>query len=143
MVRKLGELSNFVVFNSRTESFGNSSVLAFSLLLFALYRFMCLLFECDQLGVSNVFMAVWSHPHVTIAEDGRWFSMGQHCPGFPQVLYDTLLHLRYNGDVPVYRAHMSMAHSMEQCEVSVTIPLNSIEPWMSSVIGVELDDTIE
>jgi hypothetical protein len=36
-----------------------------------------------------------------------------------------------------------MAHSMEQCKVSVTIPLNSIEPWMSSVIGVELDDTIE
>jgi hypothetical protein len=63
MVRKLGELSNFVVFNSRTESFENSSILAFSLLLFALYRFMCLLFECDQLGVSNVFMAVFSDEH--------------------------------------------------------------------------------
>jgi hypothetical protein len=43
----------------------------------------------------------------------------------------------------VYRAHMSMAHSMEQCEVSVTIPLNSIEPWMASVIGVEPDNTVE
>jgi hypothetical protein len=61
MVRKLGEFSNFVVFNSGTESFGNSSVFAFSLLLFALYRFLCLLFECDQHGVSNVFMAVFSH----------------------------------------------------------------------------------
>jgi hypothetical protein len=91
---------------------------------------------CFQMNTND-------YPHVTIAEDGRWFSTGQHSPGFPQVLYDTLLHLRYNGDVPVYRAHMSMAHSMEQCEVSVTIPLNSIEPWMSSVIGVELDDTIE
>jgi hypothetical protein len=59
------------------------------------------------------------------------------------VLYDALLHLGYNGDVLVYRAHMSMAHSMEQCEVSVTIPLNPIEPWMASVIGIELDDTVE
>jgi hypothetical protein len=33
--------------------------------------------------------------------------------------------------------------SMEQCEVSVTIPLNPTEPWMATVIGVELDDTIE
>jgi hypothetical protein len=32
---------------------------------------------------------------------------------------------------------------MEQCEVSVTIPLNPTEPWMASVISVELDDTIE
>jgi hypothetical protein len=39
-------------------------------------------------------------------------------------LYDALLHLGYNVDVPVYRAHMSMAHSTEQCEVSVTITLN-------------------
>jgi hypothetical protein len=36
-----------------------------------------------------------------------------------------------------------MAHSMEQCEVSVTIPLNSTEPWMASVIGVEPDNTVE
>jgi hypothetical protein len=59
------------------------------------------------------------------------------------VLYDGLLHLGYNGDVPVYRAHMSMANIMEQCEVSVTIPINPIEPWMATVIGIELDDTVE
>jgi hypothetical protein len=59
------------------------------------------------------------------------------------VLYNTVLHLRYNGDVSVYRARMSMAHGMEQCEVSVTIPFNLIEPWMASIIGVELDDTVE
>jgi hypothetical protein len=35
MVRKLGELSKFLVFNSGTESIGNSSVFAFYLLLFA------------------------------------------------------------------------------------------------------------
>jgi hypothetical protein len=63
MVRNLGELPNFVVFNSGTESFGNSSILTFSLLLFALYRFLCLLFECDQLGVSNVFLSVFSDKH--------------------------------------------------------------------------------
>jgi hypothetical protein len=26
------------------------------------------------------------------------------------VLYDVLLQLSYNGDVPIYRGHMSMAH---------------------------------
>jgi hypothetical protein len=83
------------------------------------------------------------YPHVTIAEDGRWCSTGQHRPRFPRVLYDALLNLRYNRDVLVYRAHMSMAHSMDQCEVSVTIPLNPTEPWMASVNGIELDDTIE
>jgi hypothetical protein len=83
------------------------------------------------------------YPHITITKDGRWCSIGQHRPGFLQVIYNALLHLRYNGDVPVYRACMSMAHSMEQCEVSVTVPLNLIEPWMASVIGVELDNIVE
>jgi hypothetical protein len=63
MVRKLGELPNFVVFNSRTESFRNYFVFAFFLLLFTLYRFLCVLFECDQLGVSNIFMAVFLDEH--------------------------------------------------------------------------------
>jgi hypothetical protein len=35
MVRKLGELPMFLVFKSRIESFGNSSVFTFYLLLFA------------------------------------------------------------------------------------------------------------
>jgi hypothetical protein len=35
MVRKLEELPKFLVFNSRIESFGNSSIFAFYLLLFA------------------------------------------------------------------------------------------------------------
>jgi hypothetical protein len=41
-------------------------------------------------------------PHATIADDGRLCSMGQHRSGFPRVLYDALLHLDYNGDVPIY-----------------------------------------
>jgi hypothetical protein len=69
--------------------------------------------------------------------------MGQHRLGFPRVLYDTLLHLGYNEDVLVYHACMSMAHSMEHCKLSMTIPLNSIEPWMATIISVELDNTVD
>jgi hypothetical protein len=88
-------------------------------------------------------MDMSGYPRVTITEDGRLCSMGQHRPGFPQVLYDALLHLGYNGDVLVYRARMYMSHSMDQCEVSVTIPLDPPEPWMTIVNGVKLDDTVE
>jgi hypothetical protein len=56
-----------------------------------------------------------NYPPVTIAEDERLCSTGQ-------------LDLSYNGDVLVYRPRLSMAHSMEQCEVSVTIPLSPEEP---------------
>jgi hypothetical protein len=45
MVRKLVELPKFFMFNSRTNSFGNNSIFAFYLLLFALYIFLYLLFE--------------------------------------------------------------------------------------------------
>jgi hypothetical protein len=68
--------------------------------------------------------------------------MGQHHPGFPRVLYDALLHLGYNGDVPIYRARVSVAHSMEQCEVSVMIPIRLEEPWSVTVMVVELDHTV-
>jgi hypothetical protein len=81
------------------------------------------------------------YSHVSIAEDGRHCSMGQHRSGFPRVLYDTLLHLGYNGDAPVYCCCISMAHGMNGCEVSVMIPLNLVEPWMEIVIGTELNDT--
>jgi hypothetical protein len=68
--------------------------------------------------------------------------MGQHRSGFPRVLYGTLLRLGYNGDVPIYHAHMSMAHSMGQYEVSVTIPIRPEESWAVTVMSVELDDTV-
>jgi hypothetical protein len=45
MVRKLAEFPKFLVFNSGTNSFGNSSIFTFYLLLFALYRYLYLLFE--------------------------------------------------------------------------------------------------
>jgi hypothetical protein len=91
---------------------------------------------CFHMNMNN-------YPHVTIAEDGSLCSMGQHRPGFPRVLYDALRQLGYNGDAPVYRGRMSMAHGQDKCEVNVVIPLNPMEPWMTTVIGVELDETIE
>jgi hypothetical protein len=91
---------------------------------------------CFQMDMDN-------YPHVTIAVDGSLCSTGQHRPGFPRVLYDALRQPGYNGDAPVYRSHMSMAHGQDKCEVNVVIPLNPMEPWMAIVIGVELDETVE
>jgi hypothetical protein len=59
------------------------------------------------------------------------------------VLYNTLRQLGYNGDAPVYRGRMSMAHGQDKCEVNVVISLNPTEPWMATIIGVELDETVE
>jgi hypothetical protein len=84
-----------------------------------------------------------NYPHVTIAVDGRLCSTGQHRPGFLRVLYNALHQLDYNGDAPVYRGRMSMAHDQDKCEVNVVIPLNPTEPWMAIVIRVELDGTVE
>jgi hypothetical protein len=51
MVRNLVELPKFLVFNSGTNSFGNNSIFAFYLLLFALYRFLYLLFKLLIMGL--------------------------------------------------------------------------------------------
>jgi hypothetical protein len=51
MVRKLVELPKFLLFNSGTNSFGNSSIFAFYLLLFVLYRFLYMLFEFLIMGL--------------------------------------------------------------------------------------------
>jgi hypothetical protein len=84
-----------------------------------------------------------NYPHVTIAEDGSLCSMGQHHPGFPHMLYDALLHLGHNGDAPVYRGCMSMAHGQGRCEVSMILPLSPTEPWGMTIVNVELDETVE
>jgi hypothetical protein len=83
------------------------------------------------------------YPHVIIAVDGSLCSTGQHHPGFPRVLYDALRQLGYDGDAPIYRGRMCMAHGQDKCEVNVVIPLNLMEPWMATVIRVELDKTVE
>jgi hypothetical protein len=69
--------------------------------------------------------------------------MGQHCPGFPRVLYDAFIRLGYDGDASVYHCRLSTAHSMDLCEVSVMIPLDPMEPWSGSVIGSEPDTGVE
>jgi hypothetical protein len=51
MVRKLVELPNFLAVNSGTNFSGNSSVFAFYLLLFALYRFLYMLSELLIMGL--------------------------------------------------------------------------------------------
>jgi hypothetical protein len=84
-----------------------------------------------------------NYPHVTIAADESLCSMGQHRLCFPRVLYDTLRQLGYDRDALVYRGRMSMAHGQDKCKVNVVIPLNPMESWMTTVIGVELDETVE
>jgi hypothetical protein len=88
-------------------------------------------------------MNMENYPHITIAEDGSLCSTDQHHLGFPRVLYDALRQLGYNGDVPVYHGHMSVAHGRDKCEVNVVIPLNPTELWLATVIRVELDETVE
>jgi hypothetical protein len=38
---------------------------------------------------------------------------------------------------------MSMAHGQDKCKVNMVIPLNPMELWMGTIIGVELDETVE
>jgi hypothetical protein len=127
MVRKMVELPKFLVFNSRTNSFGNSSVFTFYLLLFALYRFLYLLFEFLIMGFVTFFMSVFQmelsdYPHFNLVEDRTLCSMGQHCLGFPRE---------------------PTAHDMDQCEVSVMIPFDPMEPWSGSIISSEPDTGVE
>jgi hypothetical protein len=84
-----------------------------------------------------------NYPQVTIAADGSLCSTGQHRLGFSRVLYDALRHLGYDRDAPVYCGRVSMSHGQDKCEVNVVIPLNPMEPWLATVIGVELDATVE
>jgi hypothetical protein len=94
------------------------------------------LWLCFQMNMDN-------YPHITIVEDVSLCSMGQHHPGFLRVLYDALRQLVYNGDVPVYHGRMSISHGQDRCEVNVVIPLNSTELWMTTIIRVLLDETVE
>jgi hypothetical protein len=38
---------------------------------------------------------------------------------------------------------MSVAHGQDMCDVSVMIPLSPMEPWGATIVGVELDETVE
>jgi hypothetical protein len=86
-------------------------------------------------------MQLNDYPHFDLTEDGRLCST--HYPGFPRVLYDTLICLGYDGDAPVYRCRLSRVHDLDRCEVSVMIPFEATGPWSGSVIGSEPDTGIE
>jgi hypothetical protein len=123
--------------------------------LFSLFTYYCLLitdccicFLCFDCGVSDIFMSAFQielndYPHFDLVEDGRLCSTGQHCPGFPRVLYDALFRLGYDGDAPVYRCRQSRVHDLDRCEVSVTIPFDPARPWSGSVIDSEPNTGIE
>jgi hypothetical protein len=88
-------------------------------------------------------MELNDYPHFYLAEDRKLCSMGLHCPGFPKVLYDALICLGYGGDALVYRCRLSRVHDLDRCEVSLTIPLDSVHPWSGSVVGSEPDTGVE
>jgi hypothetical protein len=70
-------------------------------------------------------------------------STGQHCPGFPRVLYDTVIHRGYDGDAPVYHCRLSTAHGLGRCVACVMIPLDPTEPWSGFIIGSVPDTGVE
>jgi hypothetical protein len=88
-------------------------------------------------------MELNNYPHFHLAEDGRLCSTGQHCLGFLRVLYDALIRLAYDGDAPVSRCRLSMAHGLDRCEVSMMIPFDPTKPWSGSIIGSEPDTGVE
>jgi hypothetical protein len=91
---------------------------------------------CFQMNMDD-------YPHFFLTEDGRLCLMGQHCPGFPRVLYDARLHLDYDREVPIYHCRLSMFDGLDICETSMMILLNLADPWMGTVIGSEPDTTVE
>jgi hypothetical protein len=88
-------------------------------------------------------MELNDYPHFDLTKDRRLCSTGQHCPGFPRLLYDTLIHLGYDGDAPVYHCRLSRVHDLDRCEVSMTIPFHPARPWSGSIIDSEPDTGIE
>jgi hypothetical protein len=59
------------------------------------------------------------------------------------VLYDTLLRIGCDGEVPIYRCHLSMTNGLDICETSVMIPFDQEDPWMGTVVGSEPDTIVE
>jgi hypothetical protein len=88
-------------------------------------------------------MELNNYPHIDLVEDGILCSTGQHCLAFPRVLYDAPIRLDYNEDAPVYRCRLSTSHGMDQCEVSMMIPFDPMEPWSGFIIGSEPDTGVQ
>jgi hypothetical protein len=93
--------------------------------------------------MSTFQMELNDFPDFYLTEDDRLWSMSQHCLGFPRVLYDALIRLGYDGNAPVYRCQLSMAHGLDRCEISMMIPFDPTEPWSGSIIGSKYDTGVE
>jgi hypothetical protein len=69
-----------------------------------------------------------------------------HGPALPGFFVSAIRHThpswlrRGRSGLPLPAVH---GHGMDRCEVSVTIPFDSTEPWSGSVIGSKLDTGIE
>jgi hypothetical protein len=83
------------------------------------------------------------YPHCSLGEDGSFCTTGQHRPGFPQVLWDALLRLGYDGPVPLYRCRPFQAHGLNVYEARVEIPFDPTVPWKGTIIGSEIDAVVE
>jgi hypothetical protein len=69
--------------------------------------------------------------------------MGQHRPVFPRVLWDALIHLSYDGLIPLYHCRPIQAHGLNVCELRVDTPFDPMEPWTGAIIGSEPDEAVE
>jgi hypothetical protein len=83
------------------------------------------------------------YPHCSLGEDGSLRTTGLHHLGFPRVLFDALLHLSYDGLVPLYRCCPFQARGLNVCEARVEISFDPKVPWTGAVIGSEVDDAVE
>jgi hypothetical protein len=137
------------VFGSGTELYLNSHVFAFFLIAIRFYTDSSFYFSevitlwlvmfswlCFQMNMDD-------YPHFFLAEDRRLCSMGHHCPGFPRVLYDSLIRPGYNGDVPIYHCRLTKVHGLDVCEVNMMIPFDPMMSWMGTFVGSEPDTTVE
>jgi hypothetical protein len=106
------------------------------------------IFEVNCLGLVTFLwlcfqMNMDDYPHFFLAKDRKLCAMGQHCPGFPRVLYNALLHLSYDREVPIYHCRLSMVDGLDICDTSVMIHLNQEDPWMGTIAGSEPNTTVE
>jgi hypothetical protein len=83
------------------------------------------------------------YPQFYLVEDRRLCSTGLHWSGLPRVFYDALIRLGFIGDALVYCCRLSRVHDLDRCEVSVTIRLDPMHPWLGSIIGSEPDTGVE
>jgi hypothetical protein len=83
------------------------------------------------------------YPHCSLSEDSCHRTIGRHSPGFPRVLLCPLVHLGYNGPIPIYRCRPFQAHGLNCSEVWVEIPVNPTALWIGAIIRSEVDNAIK